>query len=626
MWLLFASLLFLTATGISIYLLGRLAGLKKDPHVYSLMTLLILTAMITSSTLLFILSRTPQQVQIFLSISIFARIEIGFGLLLTYLVLMIFIPRRGKWTGKFKLLTRTRGNILILSGIPIFLLPIILGLLFPFPARLIVASEWGWWYRLTPSQEELYGLIQILLLISFVIITFLLLTNKISTSRGFIRQEYLIAREFVLLPVLLALFHVMLNIVLLMTGNEHLKPINEAAMFLFGLIALHHVFFVKHSSYLHVKYLLPRFFELMGSHAPPLAIIDLENQVFITSTRHFKRITHYPYEGHQEITKGLFTFLKTTQKTYHHDKRVITYDEFFTVNQNNYLVKLAKIPQLELYLLMLTDITQLKNLNEKLQEYVSGFNLFLSTAFHELGNSLQPILGFVEILKEEISEQASTNPLILESLEIIERNAFRMKELLQLFRLIGKNQANFLDVNLEVINLTLLIKNLHRDYWSQAKSKNISLHVKLPEKKVFVLGDPVYLPIVLVNVLSNAIKYTPSGGQIVVTLQETPDELESESMKNTMVCLEISDTGIGIENDEKEVILNPFKRGKVSKSAFSMGLGLYVTNEIIKKHDGHLEILSEGKNKGTTVRIYLIRAYYEDFAFDTKNEDLPSKS
>lgn len=430
-------------------------------------------------------------------------------------------------------------------------------------------------------------------------------------SKGFIKQEYHIALEFAILLLILLILYFITDLFFFLMDQEELRPLYMVINTMAGLTLSYYLFFIKHSSYRHAKYRLPRFFELMGDQAPAIAVIDLENHLFITSTKNFKRITRYPSPASKIITKSLFQFIKTTGKKYHHGRRTITFDDHFTLNERHYHIVLTKLPHVELYLLTLTDITHVETLNEKLQKYVSNFNLFLSTAFHELGNALQPIIGFTEILREELQDVLKTNALIADSLDTIERNIFRMKELLQLFRLIGKNQANFLDVNLEVLNFSRMVRELIKDYKSQAQVKNITLQARLPQKDVYVLGDTVYLPVVLVNIISNAIKYTPNGGKIILSLHDVPSSGNNNATTNAtqMVCLEVTDTGIGIDDDEKEAILNPFKRGKTSRSAFNMGLGLHVANEIIKKHGGRLEIHSLGRNKGTTVKIYLIKAH-----------------
>ncbi len=617
MWML-ASMLYLLAAGLASYLMGRLIGLKKNGVLHLIIELLFLTAVTTSSAVFALTATNPKIAGFFLMLFFEASTLTMFGTVFLFL----FLNDRFIVTieTKFTRWSRYRKPFLFMFNVALVFFLLLMAALFPLPENIMMKSSSGWWYNLNETSR-LTKFILLILSESAYLFIFFYLINISSRAKGFLKQELKIAMEFASVPAALTIFAVIGDNILDALAPDF-RPFLEALIIIIGLIIFYYLFFVKHVYYRYARYRLPRFFEILGQHAPALAVIDLENESFISSTAKFKDIIRFVKRRKinatkvrtgtsisNQITNNLFTYLKSTKRKYHHGKRMITYDEPFSINNEFYQVVLHKIPNLDLYLISMTNVTRCENLNTHLQQYINDFNLFISTAFHELGNALQPILGFMEILKEEVQNQITKDELITDAMDTIERNVFRLKELLQLFRLIGKNQANFLDVDLEVINLTQILKETVHNYESQAKIKGIALHVDLPPEEIYVLGDRTYLPITIVNILSNALKFTPSGGQVSIRLctpRHCPVDLP---LDRSQVCLEISDTGIGIDPEEMEIIINPFKRGKTSKSAFDMGLGMYITNEIVKKHGGRLEIISNGRNKGTTIRMYLLRAH-----------------
>src|SRR6185312_1605107 len=120
-------------------------------------------------------------------------------------------------------------------------------------------------------------------------------------------------------------------------------------------------------------------------------------------------------------------------------------------------------------------------------------------------------------------------------------------------------------------------------------ARNHTLTLDLPKEPVFVEGDAVRLEQALVNILNNAAKYTEPGGKITLSVEKKDDN----------AVISISDTGIGITEDMKKLIFEPFSSTSTMRRPGGLGVGLYLTKRLVELHEGTIEVVSEGKNKGS---------------------------
>ncbi|MDA3788983.1 MAG: HAMP domain-containing sensor histidine kinase [Desulfobacula sp.] len=129
-----------------------------------------------------------------------------------------------------------------------------------------------------------------------------------------------------------------------------------------------------------------------------------------------------------------------------------------------------------------------------------------------------------------------------------------------------------------------------------ALEKNISLTNRLPDQMPTISGDKEMLKAALINVLGNAVKYTPDSGSVSLSLKETPET----------ILFEIQDTGFGISQEDLPHIFDKFFRSENNQVAEQTGngLGLAITAEIIKNHNGFIEVTSE-PGKGSNFMITL---------------------
>jgi signal transduction histidine kinase len=211
----------------------------------------------------------------------------------------------------------------------------------------------------------------------------------------------------------------------------------------------------------------------------------------------------------------------------------------------------------------------------------------LSAMAHDLGNPLTVLSVCLELLdkKEILPEQRET------LLRTILRNTRTLQHLLDEFREVPRlNEA----VPMEMVNLHSIVHDVvELDARPMCDRHNQTLHANLQPVKVF--GAPSRLGRMARELLTNAMKYTPPGGHIKVTLQA--DE---------WAILRVSDSGWGIEKEDLAHVFDQHWRGSTAsqQSASGTGLGLYICKNIVENHGGRIEAESE-EGKGTSFTIYL---------------------
>jgi two-component system phosphate regulon sensor histidine kinase PhoR len=238
-------------------------------------------------------------------------------------------------------------------------------------------------------------------------------------------------------------------------------------------------------------------------------------------------------------------------------------------------------------LIVLSDITRLKQLEKMRQEFVANVS-------HELRTPLTLIQGNVEALKGE------KNPKAIErSLATIERHSERLNRLLtDLLDLssIEQEEAKF---SFQKVDLKTIIKRLVANFKKQAQAKHQTLKEETEPELSPVSADPDRLDQVLSNLLDNAIKFTPDGGRIVV--RALP---ERESIQ-----VEVIDNGPGIPEEDQPRIFERFYRVDKARSRElgGTGLGLAIVKHIIEAHKGKVWVESE-LNKGSKFSFTLPKA------------------
>jgi CheY-like chemotaxis protein/nitrogen-specific signal transduction histidine kinase len=237
---------------------------------------------------------------------------------------------------------------------------------------------------------------------------------------------------------------------------------------------------------------------------------------------------------------------------------------------------------------------------EQLNEANQAKDEFLSTLSHELRTPLTPILGWMHLLKQF----ADLHPLLAEGLETVGRNANQLsgliKDLLDLTRIISRK----IELAPEPANLQELILTVVTQIQPEAVARSISLELKLGDEPLVNNVDPVRIRQVVSNLLDNAVKFTPAGGRISVSLSRDQNE---SGVDFSDALIEVTDTGIGIDTEFLPHVFERFAQahGGINRRYGGLGLGLAITRAMVEMHGGQITAESEGRGRGSRFAVRL---------------------
>lgn len=234
--------------------------------------------------------------------------------------------------------------------------------------------------------------------------------------------------------------------------------------------------------------------------------------------------------------------------------------------------------------LVLYDITELKKLETMRKDFVANVS-------HELKTPITSIRGFSEtLLDEDLNDKETARHF----LGIINEESKRLQTLIQDLLTLSKLEKDESHILLSTIDLSDIINEVIPVLCQHAKQKDITLHIK-SENNLKFSADLARVKQVLINLLENAINYTPKGGEVTLLSEEQED----------FIHIMVKDTGIGIPNDALSRVFERFYRVDKARSRNTggTGLGLAIVKHIVELHRGKIEIESE-VNVGSTFHIY----------------------
>lgn len=255
--------------------------------------------------------------------------------------------------------------------------------------------------------------------------------------------------------------------------------------------------------------------------------------------------------------------------------------EEITINEKTYLCSISQIPANEETVLILHDITDLKNLQIYKKDFVANVS-------HELRTPLTAIKGFVETLQDEFTADSKRY------LDIIDRHTDRLINIVNDLLLLNEIEDTT-RLEIEKIEPKRIRDDLSKLFEEKLKNKNLKIIWDIPESISAFVADPFKLEQVFINLLDNAIKYTETGHIKVRFYQEGAD-----------ILIDIEDTGIGIPEEQQPRIFERFYTVDKSRSRRlgGTGLGLSIAKHIVLLHNGSITVSSR-PGKGTTFTIRL---------------------
>jgi signal transduction histidine kinase len=230
-------------------------------------------------------------------------------------------------------------------------------------------------------------------------------------------------------------------------------------------------------------------------------------------------------------------------------------------------------------------VAALRQANEELSKLDKLKSDFIAIASHELRTPLGIILGYASFLKEEAEGTAS------EHAEAVLNSALHLRSLIEAMTNLRFVQIDKSELTIREVPLNLILRGAYADVQSLAETRRHAVTLALPERAVQVRADLHMMTMALTNVLNNAVKFTPEGGEIAVSFEEHPPE----------VWIRVRDTGIGLPADQLDLIFDQFYQVEdpMTRQHEGLGLGLSISRAILERHGGRIWAESAGPGRGS---------------------------
>lgn len=232
------------------------------------------------------------------------------------------------------------------------------------------------------------------------------------------------------------------------------------------------------------------------------------------------------------------------------------------------------------------DVTQVDKLERVRRDFIANVS-------HELKTPLTSIVGYVETLKYSNFEDEI---FVSKALDIIDNEVIKMNNLLEDLLMLSEIENYNVRIEKGQVNINNMIDDIFLLFKDEALKKNIRLEKNILDKNFFVYSDEKYIRQILINLISNSIKYNRDFGFVCVTI----------TRENSSMFIDVLDNGIGIKTDDQTRVFERFYRVDKSRSNHikGTGLGLSIVKHIVSLLNGELFIESS-YNKGTLVTVRL---------------------
>jgi signal transduction histidine kinase len=215
---------------------------------------------------------------------------------------------------------------------------------------------------------------------------------------------------------------------------------------------------------------------------------------------------------------------------------------------------------------------------------------FLATLSHELRTPLNAILGYANMIKS--GAVASENQH--RAIDTIERNARSLAKLVEDVLDVSRIISGKMRLHIQRINLGDVVRHATDAVLPAAEAKGVKVALTIDENLPVIQGDADRLQQIAWNLMSNAVKFTPRGGQIDVNVSHAVAQIE----------IVVRDTGVGISRAFLPYLFERFRQGESGiRRPGGLGLGLSISKQLVELHGGNITAESEGEGRGATFRV-----------------------
>lgn len=320
--------------------------------------------------------------------------------------------------------------------------------------------------------------------------------------------------------------------------------------------------------------------EVIGKRALNFIHLDDAKKALNIFYEAFDKEGHGTIEARIKHKKGHFVYVEINGSLFHNEKgepRALLITRDITERKKAENVKIEEYKKLE-------ELSQIKSES-------------IMKASHELKTPLTSVYVASQFLLKNFKEQLGEE--VLNFIEIIYRGSQKLRQLIENMLDASRLESDELRLNLRDENLVEILNGCISDLKDWADKRKVNVKADLPNQFILEV-DRIRIEQLIINILSNAIKFTPPNGNVIIELNDSEKYVE----------ISIRDTGIGLTKKEKEKLFQKF--GKIERVGKQLdietegtGLGLYISKEIVELHKGKILVKSPGRNKGSTFLIRL---------------------